>query len=217
MNHHARMGRSISLASPAARSPNLSRHRRQASGRIRHELQVDERRLDRRVAKPPAEVVDRDPVYQQVTGVAVSERMVRYVMSRRYGVQFLGPSGRSLYPPVCRGPRCPDEPVELAHVAELERAREGGVQLGVNRYNPSLAALALANAYGGTVGVQRQVPCLDRKRLGDPEPGPPLDEEQQPRRGFGAARISASTPCASRYSGSCCAAFSCGSRRGFGC
>ena len=53
------------------------------------------------------------------------------------------------------------------------------MQLGVHRYDPGPAALALANTDGGPVSVQRQVTCLDRQRLGDPETGPPLDQKQQ--------------------------------------
>ena len=91
------------------------------------------------------------------------------------------------------------------------------MQLDVSRNNPSLAALALPRPDGGPVSVQRQVPCLDRQRLGDPEPGAPLDQKQQQRREFGAARISASTSYDSRYSGICSADYSCGPRRGLGC
>ena len=71
-----------------------------------------------------------------------------------------------------------------ADVAELQRAGEGRMQLGVHRHDPGLAALALANTNGGPVTVQRQVPCLDRQRLRDPEPGSPLDQKQQPRPGI---------------------------------
>lgn len=37
-----------------------SRHHCKASGQVRHKFQVDQRRLDRVVAEPPAQVVDRD-------------------------------------------------------------------------------------------------------------------------------------------------------------
>ncbi len=161
--------------------PKSSRHGRQAPSRILHQLQVDKSRLDRRVAKPPAEVVDRDPVYQQVTGVSVPERVIRYVTSRRYGAQLLGPRGRRLYPPVRSRHRGPDEPVILSDVAELQSAGESRVRLGVHRHDPGIAALTLPHADGGLIGVLRQVPRLKHQRLGDHESGPQLDQEQQPR------------------------------------
>ena len=53
------------------------------------------------------------------------------------------------------------------------------MHLGVHRYYPGLAALPSTNADGGPGRVQRQVPRLDRQRLGDPETGPPLNQKQQ--------------------------------------
>ena len=64
-------------------------------------------------------------------------------------------------------------------VRVVNRMSPLGVVFGVHRHDPSLAALALANTDGGPVSVQRQVPRLDRQRLGDPEPGSPLDQKQQ--------------------------------------
>ena len=167
--------------------------------------------------EPATGVIDRDPVQQQVASARVPERVVRYVTSQRYGAQLIGPRGRCLYPPVRRGPRCPDEPVDLADVAELECTDESRVQLGVYRNDPGLAALALPHPDGGPIGVQRQVSGLGRQRLGDPEPGATLDQKQQPCPRVGAARISALTSCDSRYSASCSADFSWVSRRGLGC
>ena len=109
------------------------------------------------------------------------ERVVRYVTSRQYGSQLLDPRGRSLYPPVRRRPRGPDEPVDLADVAELQGAGESSVQLGMGRNDTRLAALPLPDPDGGPVDVQRQDPRLDRQRLRDPQSGPPLDQEQQQR------------------------------------
>ena len=57
------------------------------------------------------------------------------------------------------------------------------MQLWVYRYDPGLAALAPSNPDGGSVGVQRQIPRLDRERLGISEPSPPFDQELQPRPG----------------------------------
>ena len=111
------------------------------------------------------------------------ERVIRYVTSRRYGAQLLGPCGRRLYPPVRRGPRSADEPVDLTDVAELQGAGESRMQLGMDRHDPGLAALAPPHPHGGSVCVQRQIPRLDRERLGVPEPGPPFNKEQQPRPG----------------------------------
>ena len=72
-------------------------------------------------------------------------------------------------------------PLQLADVAELERTGESRVQLRVYRND---SGLALSHPDGGTVSVQRQVSGPDRQRLGDPEPGPPLDQVQQPRPGI---------------------------------
>ena len=109
--------------------------------------------------------------------------MIRYPTSWRNHTQLRGPGGSSLYPPVRRRPGRTDEPVPAPDVAKLKRTLEGRVQLGVYRYDPGLAALAPPNPDGGSVGVQRQIPRLDRERLGVPEPGPSFNKEQQPRPG----------------------------------
>ena len=57
------------------------------------------------------------------------------------------------------------------------------MQLDVDR-NPGLATLALPDAQRGQVSIQRQIPRLDRQRLGDPESGLPLDQERQSRPGI---------------------------------
>lgn len=109
--------------------------------------------------------------------------MVRYPTFWRNRTQLRGPGGSSLYPPVRRRPGRTDEPVPAPDVAKLKRTLEGRVQLGVYRYDPGLAALAPPNPDGGSVGVQRQIPRLDRERLGVPELGPSFNKEQQPRPG----------------------------------
>ena len=55
--------------------PRRLGHRRQAAGRVRHQLQINKRRLDAGVSQPPAEVIQGYPVQQQVTGVAVPQRV----------------------------------------------------------------------------------------------------------------------------------------------
>ena len=49
------------------------------------------------------------------------------------------------------------------------------------RHDAHFTALPPPHANGWPVGVQREIPHLDRQRLGGPESGPPLDQEQQPR------------------------------------
>ena len=56
----------------------------------------------------------------------------------------------------------------------------------MNRHNPGLAALALANAQRGAVGVQVEVPNLQREGLRNTEAGPPLFQHHQP--GLGVRR-----------------------------
>ena len=111
------------------------------------------------------------------------ESVVRDVSSGRYGAQLLGPCGRLLYPPVRRRPRCADERIALTDVAKLQGAGEGRVQLGMGRHVPGPASLAPSNPDGGAVGVQREVPRLDRERLGVPEPCPSFNQEQQHEQG----------------------------------
>ena len=61
------------------------------------------------------------------------------------------------------------------------------------------------------------VPRLDSQRLGDPESGLPLDQEQQPRLRARSGPYQRVNLVPSRYSGTWSEDFSCGSRRGFGC
>ena len=50
-------------------------HRRQAAGRVRHQLQVNQRSLDAGVAQPPAEVIQRYPIQEQVASVTMPKGM----------------------------------------------------------------------------------------------------------------------------------------------
>ena len=50
-----------------------SGHCSQTDGRVRHQLRVNQRSLDASVSQPPAEVIERDPAQQQVTGVTVPQ------------------------------------------------------------------------------------------------------------------------------------------------
>ena len=98
-----------------------------------YQLEVDQCRLDRRVSQPAPEEVDWDATDQQVASIAVSEDVVRDPAPLRFHVQLDGSCGRSLYPAVGRRARCPDQPVSLTDVAELECARERGDQLRMYR------------------------------------------------------------------------------------
>ena len=49
--------------------------------RVWHQLQVDLRGLDRGVPQPATEIVDRNAVQQQVTGMAVAQRVDLYAAS----------------------------------------------------------------------------------------------------------------------------------------
>ena len=48
------------------------------------QFQIHQCRLDRRLPQPARQVVDRDAVHQQLAGVRVSQRVVRYVTHKRY-------------------------------------------------------------------------------------------------------------------------------------
>ena len=52
------------------------RFRPETSGRVQHKRQVDGLRLNRAVPEPAKEIVDRDATRQQVTGVAVAQRVI---------------------------------------------------------------------------------------------------------------------------------------------
>ena len=134
--------------SPSRSKLGSSRHRHQAALRVRHQLQVDERRVDRGVTEPARHEVDRSAVGQQVTGVAVPEGVVSDSPTQRYRTQFHGPCGRSLYPAVGRRARSPDELFALPDVA---------AQLGMHWDDPGLAALPLADVEAGELALQRQV------------------------------------------------------------
>ena len=54
----------IQVPNPKYSESTSLRHRRQAASRIRHKLQVNQRRLYRRVAEPAGEIVYRHPVHQ---------------------------------------------------------------------------------------------------------------------------------------------------------
>ena len=79
-------------------------HRRQAPGRVRHQLQVNKRRLDGGMFQPPAEVIQRYPVQQQVTGVAVPQRVSADVPAAIQPARVNRPLGRELDPPSGRRP-----------------------------------------------------------------------------------------------------------------
>ena len=72
------MSLSIHQFVPDAQSHGLVRSAKAlppgASCRIRYKLQIDERRLYRRVPQPARQVVDGDSVHQQVSCVAVTQR-----------------------------------------------------------------------------------------------------------------------------------------------
>ena len=72
-------------------------HPVETSRRVRDQFQVDERRLDRGVFQPAAQVVDLDAVHQKVARIAVAQRVCTDPASGRHRTQLLGP-----------GDRCPD-------------------------------------------------------------------------------------------------------------
>ena len=111
------------------------------------------------MAQPARHEVDRPAMRQKVTGVAVPERMVRDPATRRYHTEFHRPVGRLLYPAVGRRAGRPDQPVALSDVAELERAGERRPQEIGRRASSASASEIL-------------------------RPGPPLDQEQEPRPGI---------------------------------
>ena len=56
--------------------PGLTlRHHRQAPRRVRHKHQVYKRRLYRRMPQPAGQIIDRNAVHQQVSCVAVEQRV----------------------------------------------------------------------------------------------------------------------------------------------
>ena len=93
---------------------------------------------------------------------------------------------------------------------------KGSLQLGMHRNFPGFRPLVVPNPQGGPVAVQPKVAGFQRQCLGYPESGPPLQEDQKPCLGLGAAASNASTSGLSRYSGSvkplalgdCCSAAS---------
>ena len=80
-------------------------HRCQTPRRVRHEFQVDERRLNRRVPQPPTQIIDWDAVHQQVP----AQRVRADPLPRRNRAKFLSALHRSLHPTPCgRGMRLDD-------------------------------------------------------------------------------------------------------------
>ena len=66
---------------------------------VRHQLQVDERRLDRGVPQPPTQVVDLGAADEQVASVAVPQGVRAYLAPGRARAQFLSPPDRRSGPP----------------------------------------------------------------------------------------------------------------------
>ena len=94
-----------SLACGGVRTfPRRLGHRRQAACRIRHQLQVNKRRLDAGVSQPPDEVIQGYPVQQQVTGVAVPQRVSADVPAAVQLARVNRPLCRQLDPPLGRRP-----------------------------------------------------------------------------------------------------------------
>ena len=124
-----------------------SRHHRQAPRRVGHKLQVDQRRLNRRVPQPARQVVDRNTVHQKVAGVAVAQRVCPDPFPRRDRAQLLRTFHRSLHPsPGGRDMRFDDS--ALADVSVGKCAAQSAVQFRMHRHQPCLAALAQTHTHG---------------------------------------------------------------------
>ena len=99
-----------------------SQHPVRAPSRFRQQLQVDERRLDRRVPHPAAQVVDVDVVHPQVT----SEALPQHVRADL-------PSGHDGSLPL--GMQC--DPLHPASLGRLVNLETGDYLHNVNRANQS--------------------------------------------------------------------------------
>ena len=103
-----------------------------------------------------------------MASVWVPERVARYATSGRYRPSSSAGPLTSTHRRAC----------PLGDVAELERTDECSVQFGVDRNGACPAALPLSHSDGRPVPRKRQIPCLDRQRLGDPESGPSHDRQE---------------------------------------
>ena len=137
-----------------------ARHR---SRRVRQQLDIDQRRLDRAVSQSSGQHVQRDAVGQQVAGVAVSQRVAG---DAALGVEHAGVDG----PLDCFGDPLghplaaePDQPGVLRHAgaqtAVVQADLELRAELGMDRDDARLAALAAPDPQGGAVGLElRRLP-----------------------------------------------------------
>ena len=134
------------------------------------------------MAQPPAHVIDGDAVQKQVPGVGMAKGMGPHRAPLGQGAQGFGPGCRFLRPARGSGTagahyRAP------SHAGELKDGGQGVLQLRVDRHDAGAPSFALAHSQGGQVRVQGEVGRLQGQGLGDPQPGPPLEQEKQP--GFG--------------------------------
>ena len=177
-----------------------SRHSRQTPRRVRHKLQVYQRRLYRAVPQPARQMVDGDPIHQQVPCVAVAQRVGAGPLPRRNRAQFFSTFHRGLHPAPCGSGMCLYDSA-LADVPVSQGIVQRSVQLRMHRHKPCLAALT------GTYSERGLSVSSDRSRTSRSR----ASDTSRPARhccsissfayGLGAALMMAFTSSASRYSG----------------
>ena len=179
----------------------ISGHRRQTARRVRRQLQVNQRGLDAGVSQPPAEVIQRDTVQQQVTGVAVPERVSADTPA---GVQLAGvrgPPRRLLYPPPGRSPGNADQGA-ASHRAVTGGRDEGRLKFGMHRNRLVRLPLPLRTLRVGRSVFRRRSRVSSARASDIRSPARHCTRIKSLAWGLGAAAISAPTSWASRYSGS---------------
>ena len=155
-----------------------SRNGGDAASGIRYKLKVYQRRLDRAVSQPTAEVVDRDAVQQIVPRIAVAQRVSADALACLEGAHLLGSPHSGLHPAPGSCRMRLDYPA-LPHASIRERARERRVKLRMDRHKPRLASLAGSDPECRVRCFQRQVPYFEIERLGHSQAGSPLLKHQE--------------------------------------